>query len=492
MGELYGIVELYGFYDIGMWIHSGHESICLFLFRELPQDLTISKEETQMNGFFERTFKLKEHNTNVRTEIMAGITTFMTMAYILVVNPNILATTGMDWGAIFTATALSAAIATITMAFLANYPVALASGMGLNAFFAIVAAQYSWQIALTAILIEGIIFVILSFFKFREAIVNGIPENLKYAITVGIGLFIALIGLQNAGIVVPNEGTMIGLGNLTDITVVLALIGLLATVYMTHKGVKGALLWGILGTYVLGIICQLTGLYAVDSEIGRFDLLPSWQLISLPPSVSSTFLKFDFAGAFKLGFDFFVIMFSFLFVDIFDTVGTLIGVASKGNLLDKDGKLPKAKEALLADAVGTVSGACLGTSTVTSFVESASGVAEGGRTGLTALTTGVLFLVALIFAPIFTAIPSFATAPILVVVGLFMVTSITKIDFSDFTEGLPAFLAIIMMPFTSSIAEGIVFGILSWVILKVATGKAKKVQPLMYILAALFILKIVL
>lgn len=445
-----------------------------------------------MNGFFERTFKLKEHNTNVRTEIMAGITTFMTMAYILVVNPNILSSAGMDRGAVFTATALSAAIATIAMAFLANYPVALASGMGLNAFFAIVASQYSWEIALVAILIEGIIFILLSFFRFREAIVNGMPENLKYAITVGIGLFIALIGLQNAGIVVPNEGTMIGLGDLTDITVILSLIGLIAIVYMTHKGVKGALLWGILGTYILGIICQLTGLYTVDPDAGRFDLIPSLQLISLPPSVAPTFFKFDFAGAFKLGFEFFVIMFSFLFVDIFDTVGTLIGVASKGNLLDEDGKLPRAKEALLADAIGTVAGAFLGTSTVTSYVESASGVAEGGRTGLTALTTGVLFVVALIFAPIFTAIPSFATAPALVVVGLFMVTAITKIDFNDFTEGLPAFLAIIMMPFTSSIAEGIVFGILSWVILKVLSGNAKKVQPLMYVLAVLFIFKIAL
>ncbi|NLN42099.1 MAG: NCS2 family permease [Clostridiales bacterium] len=440
-----------------------------------------------MNGFFERTFKLKEHNTNVRTEIMAGITTFMTMAYILVVNPNILSSAGMDRGAIFTATALSAAIATIAMAFLANYPVALASGMGLNAFFAIVASRYSWEIALTAILVEGIIFILLSLVNFREAIVNGMPENLKYAITVGIGLFIAFIGLQNAGIVVAGE-----VGDLKSITVILSLVGLLGTIYLTHKGVKGALLWGILGTYVLGIICQLIGLYTVDPDAGRFDLIPSLQLISLPPSVAPTFYKFDFAGAFKLGFEFFVIMFSFLFVDIFDTVGTLIGVASKGNLLDKDGKLPRAKEALLADAIGTVAGAFLGTSTVTSYVESASGVAEGGRTGLTALTTGVLFIVALIFAPIFTAIPSFATAPALVVVGLFMVTSITKIDFSDFTEGLPAFLAIIMMPFTSSIAEGIVFGILSWVILKVLSGNAKKVQPLMYVLAVLFIFKIAL
>lgn len=445
-----------------------------------------------MNGFLDRTFKLKEHKTDVKTEIMAGITTFMTMAYILIVNPNILSATGMDKGAIFTATALSAAIATIVMAFLANYPIGLASGMGLNAFFVVIAGIYSWEIALTAILIEGIIFIILSFFKFREAIVNGIPENLKYAITVGIGLFIALIGLKNANIIVPNEGTIIGLGNLKSITVILSLIGLLGTIYMTHKGVKGALLWGILGTYVLGIICQLTGLYVINPDQGMFDLIPSWKMISLPPSLSSTFMKFDFQGSFQLGLDFVVILFSFLFVDIFDTVGTLIGVASKGNLLDKEGKLPKAKEALLADAIGTVAGACLGTSTVTSFVESASGVAEGGRTGLTALTTGILFAVALIFAPIFTTIPSFATAPILVVVGLFMVTAISKIDFTDYTEGLPAFLAIIMMPFTGSIADGIMFGMLSWVILKLFTGQVKKINPLMYILAVLFILKIVL
>lgn len=445
-----------------------------------------------MYSFLTRLFKLKEHNTDVRTEIMAGITTFMTMSYILIVNPDILSATGMDRGAVFTATAVAAAIATITMAFIANYPVALASGMGLNAFFAfVVADQYSWQIALTAVLLEGIIFIILSFFKFREAIVNGIPENLKYAVTVGIGLFITFIGLQNGGIIVGDPDVLLSLGNLKSITSILVLVGLIGTIYMVHKKVKGALLWGILGTYVLGIICQLTGLYVVDEAAGMFSLIPSG-LISLPPSISSIFFKFDFQGAFALGFEFIVIMFSFLFVDIFDTVGTLIGVASKGNLLDKEGKLPKAKEALLADAVGTVAGACLGTSTVTSYVESAAGVAEGGRTGLTALTTGILFIVALIFAPILTIIPSFATAPILVIVGLFMVTAISKVDFSDYTEALPAFLTIIMMPLAYSIAEGIVFGMLSWVILKVITGQAKKVGLLMYVLALLFLLKIVL
>ena len=451
-----------------------------------------------MNGFLDRTFKLREHKTDVKTEIMAGITTFMTMAYILIVNPNILSGIEigvelMDRGAVFTATALSAAIATIAMAFLANYPVALASGMGLNAFFAfVVATKYSWQIALTAVLIEGIIFIILSFFKFREAIVNGIPENLKYSVTVGIGLFIAFIGLQNAGIITDDGAVLVGLGDLTSITSILFFIGLIGTIYMTHKGIKGALLWGILGTYALGIICQLTGLYMVDIEAGRFNLIPEEGIVSLPPSLGPTFMKFDFQGAIKLGFDFIVIMFSFLFVDIFDTVGTLIGVASKGNLLDKEGKLPKAKEALLADAIGTVSGACLGTSTVTSYVESAAGVAEGGRTGLTALVTGLMFLVALVFSPIFTIIPSFATAPILVTVGLFMVTAIAKVDFSDYTEALPAFLTIIMMPMAYSIADGIMFGMLSWVILKLVTGKAKQINPLMYVLALLFILKIIL
>lgn len=446
-----------------------------------------------MNSFLDRTFKLKEHNTDVKTEIMAGITTFMTMAYILAVNPNILGDAGMDVGAVFTATALSAAIATITMAFVANYPIGLASGMGLNAFFAyVVASKYSWEIALTAILLEGMIFILMSFFRFREEIVNGIPENLKYAVTVGIGLFIAFIGLQNSGIIIGDPDVLLSLGDVTSVTVILTFIGLLGTILMVHKNVKGALLWGILGTYALGIICQLTGIYVVDPELGMFDLIPSWQLISFPPSLSPTFFKFDFSGSMKLGFDFIVIMFSFLFVDIFDTVGTLIGVASKADLLDEEGKLPKAKEALLADAVGTVAGACLGTSTVTSFVESASGVAEGGRTGLTALSTGMMFLISLFFAPLFTAIPSFATAPILIIVGLFMVTSITKIDFTDYTEGLPAFLTIIFMPLAYSIADGILFGMLSWVVLKLITGQVKKIKPIMYVLAVLFILKLVL
>ncbi len=440
----------------------------------------------------EKFFELQKHNTNVRTEIIAGITTFMTMAYILIVNPDILSATGMDKGALFTATALAAAIATITMAFLANYPIALASGMGLNAFFAfgvVIGMGYSWQVALTAIFLEGIIFIILTLFKFREAIVNGVPQNLKYAVTVGIGLFIAFIGFQNAGIIVNNDATLVSLGNLKSITVILSIIGLLGTVYMVHRKVKGALLWGILGTYVLGIICQSIGLYVVNPDAGMFSLYPRG-VVSLPPSIAPIFFKFDFPAAAQLGYSFIVVIFAFLFVDLFDTVGTLIGVANKADLLDEKGQLPKAKQALMADAVGTTVGACLGTSTVTSYIESAAGVAEGGRTGLTALTTGILFIVALIFSPILTIIPSFATAPILVVVGLFMMTAITKIDFSDYTEALPAFLAIIIMPLSYSIADGIMFGMVSWFILKVFSGQVKKIEPIMYVIFILFAIKI--
>ncbi|NLC69082.1 MAG: NCS2 family permease [Clostridiaceae bacterium] len=443
----------------------------------------------------ERLFKLKENGTNVRTEIVAGITTFMTMAYILIVNPNILSDAGMDKGAVFTATALSAAIATILMAFLANYPVALASGMGLNAYFAyavVLGMGYSWKIALTAVFIEGIIFIILTLLRFREAIINSIPNNLKYGITVGIGLFIAFIGFQNAGIIVNDDATLIALGNLKSLTVILSIIGIIIMTLLIYKKVKGALLWGILITYALGIICQFVGLYKVDEAAGVYSLIPSG-IISLPPSLAPIFLKFDFEGAFALGVNFLVVMFAFLFVDLFDTVGTLIGVASKANLLDKDGKLPRVKEALLTDAIGTVVGAGLGTSTVTSYVESAAGVAEGGRTGLPALTTGILLIVSLVFSPILTIIPSFATAPALVVVGLYMASVIIKIDFSeDFTEALPAFLAMIIMPFSYSIANGIMFGILAWFVLKIVSGRIKEVHPVIYVLVVLFVLKIVL
>jgi AGZA family xanthine/uracil permease-like MFS transporter len=435
----------------------------------------------------EKLFKLRENGTNVKTEIIAGITTFMTMAYILIVNPDILSAAGMDRGAVFTATAIAAALATIAMAFLANYPVALASGMGLNAFFAYtVASQYSWELALTAVFIEGIIFIILSLIKFREAIVNAIPQNLKYGVTVGIGLFIAFIGFQNAGIIV-DSATLVSLGDLTSAPVILSIVGLLGMAFLLYKKVKGALLIGILGTYVVGIILQLLGV-----NVAAYDLIPE-KIISLPPSLSPVFLQFDFQGAWKLGVEFLVIMFAFLFVDIFDTVGTLIGVASKANLLDKDGNLPKVREAFLADAIGTTAGAALGTSTVTSYVESAAGVAVGGKTGLTALTTGVLLILSLLFSPVLTIIPSFATAPALIIVGLFMISAVTKLDFaSDYTEALPVFLAMIVMPLAYSIADGIMFGIVSWVLLKLVTGKFKKIHPVMYVLLVLFALKIIL
>lgn len=435
----------------------------------------------------DKLFKLKEHGTDVKTEILAGITTFLTMAYILAVNPSILSSTGMDAAALFTATAVAAIIGTLCMAFFANYPVALASGMGLNAFFAaMVAGGISWQIILTAVLIEGIIFILLSFFRFRESIINAIPMNLKYAISAGIGLFIAVIGLNGAGVFTAGRLA----GDYTSVPVILCTVGVLVTGFMLYRKVKGAILWGILITYALGIIAQLIGWYVPNPEAGAYSLYPSG-IVSLPPSLAPIFCKFDFAGAWKLGFDFIAIMFAFLMVDIFDTVGTLVGVASQGNLLDKDGKLPKAREALLADAVGTAAGAALGTSTVTSYIESAAGVEAGGRTGLTSVVTAIMFGLALFFSPLFLAIPSFATAPALIIVGLMMVKSILKIELDDYSESVPAFLAIIVMPMTSSIADGIMFGFISWVILKLVSGQAKKIHPIMYVVSVLFILKVI-
>lgn len=449
----------------------------------------------------EKLFKLKEHNTDVRTEIMAGITTFLSMAYILVVNPNILSAAGMDHGAVFLATAISAAIATLCMAFFANMPVALASGMGLNAYFAYTVCPMltedgvadPWRVALFAILVEGIIFIVMSLFKFRETLVNTVPANLKYGITAGIGLFIALVGLKGSGVVVGNSSTLVDMGNMARPEFVLSVVGLLAIAVMWHFKVKGAILWGILVTWVLGIIAQLTGWYVVDVENSVFSVIPDFTNWSLLPEVkTSTLFAFDVAWVGKHIFDFAVIVFSFLFVDIFDTVGTLIGVASKGDLLDEDGKLPRVGGALMADAVGTVVGACIGTSTVTSYVESSAGVAEGGRTGLTAVTTAVLFLVAILLYPIFSVIPSFATTPALVFVGLLMMSAVTKMDFEgDIADSLGGFLAIIMMPFTYSIANGIMFGMLFWVILKVCGGKIKEVHPVMWVAAALFVLRIV-
>ena len=421
----------------------------------------------------EKLFKLKEHNTTVKTEVMAGITTFLTMAYILAVNPNMLSASGMDNGAVFTATALASALATFIMAFWANYPIALSAGMGLNAYFAYTVClgqlqgiDDPWKIALAAVLVEGIIFIILSFFKLRETIVNAIPENLKYGITSG---------------------------NFGRPEVALCLIGILVIAVMNHYNVKGSILWGILITWVLGIIAQLTGWYVVDPDAGAASLIPSLSASSfIPPSISSTFCKFDFAWIGSHVSEFVVIVFSFLFVDMFDTIGTVIGVAEKADLLDEDGNLPRVGRVLMADAIGTVAGSMLGTSTVTSFVESSSGVAEGGKTGLTAMTTGILFLVALFLSPIFLAIPSFATAPALVIVGFFMASSIKKMEFDgDLADAVGGYLAFLMMPLTYSIANGIMFGMLTWVILKVCKGKIKEIHPVMWVVFALFILRII-
>lgn len=444
-------------------------------------------------------FKLKERGTDVRTEFIAGITTFMTMAYILAVNPSILGAAGMDTGAVFTATVLASALASICMALFANLPFVLSAGMGLNAYFAytvVLGMGYSWEVALTAVFVEGIVFILLSLTNVREAIFNAIPGGLKVAVSVGIGLFITFIGLQNAHIVVDGS-TLVGLFsfkgsiqagtfNSEGITVVLALLGILITSFLVIKNVKGNILLGILITWVLGIICQLTGLYVPAPDAGFYSLIPSG-IVSAPASLAPTLFKMDFSVIGSLNF--LVVVFAFLFVDIFDTLGTLIGCATKADMLDKDGKLPGIKGALMADAVGTTVGACFGTSTITTFVESSSGIAEGGRTGLTSIVSGALFLLALFFSPIFLAIPSFATAPALVVVGFFMMQQVAKIAWNDMLEAIPAFICIFAMPFMYSISEGIAFGVISYVVLHAAAGKAKKITPLMWVLAVLFILK---
>lgn len=450
----------------------------------------------------EKFFKLRENNTNVKTEVMAGITTFMTMAYILAVNPNILSATGMDKQAILLATALASFIGTLLMALLANYPFALAPGMGLNAYFAytvVIGYGYSWQIALLAVFIEGLIFIVLSVTNVREAIFNAIPMTLKSAVSAGIGLFIAFIGLQNAKIVVNNDSTLVTYQNFKEnfssvgMGALLALIGVLITAFLLIKKVKGGILFGILITWVLGIICELVHLYVPNPDLGMYSVIPS------------AFVSFDFSPlgntfgqVFKADFstvkimDMIVIVFAFLFVDIFDTLGTLIGVSSKANMLDKDGKLPRIKGALLADAIATSAGAVLGTSTTTTYVESASGVTEGGRTGLTAVVTGLLFLLAIVFSPLFLTIPSFATAPALIIVGFYMIGSVAKIDWENMLEAIPAFLCIISMPLMYSISEGIAVGVISWTILHLCAGTAKgKVSILMYVLTVLFILKYV-
>ena len=445
----------------------------------------------------EKFFRLKEHGTTVQTEIIAGITTFLAMAYILAVNPSMLGAAGMNTAGVFVATALSAAFATIIMAFWANYPIALASGMGLNAYFAYTVCgslsaqgiEDPWRIALTAILVEGIIFIILSAFKFRETLVNSIPENLKYGITAGIGLFISIVGLKGAGVIVANESTLVALGNVGDASVALALIGIALIGIMLYYNIKGAILWGILITWILGIFAQLSGWYTGVSVLPDF---ANNSFMAGFAGMGEIAFKFDFSYVASNVVDFAVIVFAFLFVDLFDTVGTLIGVAAKGDMLDKEGKLPRVGRALMADAIGTVAGACMGTSTVTSYVESSAGVAEGGRTGLTALTTAVLFILSIFLAPIFLAIPGFATAPALVIVGMLMMSSVSKVKFEgDMADVLGAFVAIIMMPFTYSIANGIMFGVLVWLVLKVVRGKIKDIHPVMWIVGALFVLRIV-
>ena len=456
----------------------------------------------------EKVFKLSENKTDAKTEILAGITTFMTMAYILAVNPSILSATGMDSGAVFTATALAAFIGTLLMAIFANYPFALAPGMGLNAYFAytvVLGMGYSWEYALTAVFAEGIIFILLSATNVREAIFNAIPQNLKAAVSVGIGLFIAFIGLQNAKIVIGgstllqlfsvdkyNEVNGVSASfNNVGITVLLAIIGIIVTGILVVKNIKGNILWGILITWLLGIICQFTGLYVPNADLGFYSLLPNFSNGLSIPSLSPIFCKLDFSGIFSLNF--IVILFAFLFVDLFDTIGTLIGVSAKADMLDENGKLPRIKGALMADAVATTVGAVIGTSTTTTFVESASGVSEGGRTGLTSVTTAILFGLSLFLSPIFLAIPSFATAPALVIVGLYMLTNVTNIDFNDMSEAIPCYVCIIAMPFFYSISEGISMGVITYVALNLITGKAKekKVSILMYVRAVLFILKYV-
>ena len=451
----------------------------------------------------EEFFKLRERGTNVKVEAMAGVTTFMTMAYILAVNPSILGKAGMDQGAVFTATALASAIASFCMALFANLPFVLSAGMGLNAYFAfsvVLGMGYTWQQALTAVFVEGLVFIVLSVTNVREAIFNAIPNTLKVAVSVGIGLFICFIGLQNSKIVVDGA-TLVTLfsfkGSIADgtfnsagISVILALCGILLMTYLLFKNVKGSILIGMVVLWVVGMILQAVGIYVPNPEAGYYSLFPSG-VFAMPASLAPTFGQLDFS--FIKTADFFVVMFAFLFVDVFDTLGTLIGCASKANMLDEKGELKGIKGALLADSIGTIVGAVLGTSTITTFVESSSGISEGGRTGLTSIVSGLLFLVALFFSPVFLAIPAFATAPALIVVGFLMLQQVTKIDWnSDLLEAVPAYICIFSMPFMYSISEGIAFGVISYVVLNLVGGRAKKITPLMYILAVLFIAKYVL
>lgn len=448
----------------------------------------------------EKVFKLKENNTNVRTEITAGITTFMTMAYILAVNPSILGASGMDSTAVLLATCIASFIGTACMAFMANMPFALSAGMGLNAYFTYTVVQgfgYSWQVALLAVFIEGIIFILLSLTNVREAIFNAIPLSLKHAVSVGIGLFIAFIGLQNAGITVNNESTLVSIVSFTDnfttsgISALIAIIGTFLIAILYIKKVKGSILIGILATWILGIICQLTGLYVPTPDAGYYSLIPTFAMTDFT-KLGETFGQCFNVDLGSVGIvNFIIVIFSFLFVDMFDTLGTLIGVSSKAGMLDKNGRLPKIRPALLADAVATTAGAVLGTSTTTTYVESSAGVAEGGRTGLTAMTTAFLFLISMFFAPVFTAVPSFATAPALIIVGFLMFSNITKIKFDEknFVSAIPAYLCVLAMPLFYSISEGISIGVISYVVINLICKKGKEISPVMYVLAVLFILK---
>lgn len=446
----------------------------------------------------EKLFKLRENDTTVKTEVIAGLTTFMTMAYILAVNPSMLNAAGMDTNAALIATALAAFIGTLAMAFLANYPFALASGMGLNAYFAYTVCGsmgYSWQVALLAVFAEGIVFIALSLTNVREAIFNAIPLTLKHGVSAGIGLFIAFVGLQGAHLVVNSDSTLTttvdfaGNFHTEGICAVLAIVGLFITIVLYIKGFKGAILIGIIATWILGMIMQAVGVYQVDVEGKFYSLFPNLAFVDLT-DLGKTFgqcFRADLSGVRVINF--IVVLLSFLFVDIFDTLGTLVGVATKADMLDSDGKLPRIKQALLADAIATSAGAIIGTSTTTTYVESSAGVAAGGRTGLSSVVTGLLFLVSIFFAPIFTAIPGFATAPALIFVGFLMVSSVIKVDFSDLTEAVPAYLCMLAMPLMYSIAEGIAMGVVSYVVINLLCGKAKKITPLMYVLAVLFICK---
>ncbi len=429
-----------------------------------------------MNAWFEKQFKLSEHGTNVRTEILAGITTFMTMAYIIFVNPGILSATGMPFGALLVATCHGASLATYLMAYIANYPFALAPGMGLNAFFAftvVLGMKIPWQVALAAIFIEGIIFILLTCTKVREEVVNSIPKTLKIGVSAGIGIFITFIGLQSAGLIVANQAVLVGLSPLRgNVGGLLALAGLLLMVTLETRKVTGGILLGIIAVTIAGIPLGITK-------------MPEG-IVSMPPSLSPIFMKMDFSMIASPSF--WVVVFTFFFVDFFDTVGTLVGVSNRAGMLDENGRLPKASQALMADAVGTTAGAVLGTSTVTTFVESASGVEQGGRTGLTALTVAVLFLLATLFSPLIAVVPACATAPALIMVGGYMMMGFKDMDFSDWTEFFPAIIAFFMMPFAYSIAAGIEFGIVSYVALKLLMGRGKEVNWMLYVLAVLFIL----